>query len=76
MPHEESDGQRIGNDVGGGVLVQSVSARPALVSSNDTVPWLDGAPSGLFCPSVVHPRTKFGPDVLLTVTFSLVGVVL
>ena len=58
------------------MLVQSVLARPKFVSWKETVPWLDGAPAGLFCPSVVHARTKFGPDVLLTVTFSLVGVVL
>ena len=64
LPHCTSDGQRIGNDVGGGVLVQSVLARPEFVSWNEAVPWLDGAPSGLFCPSVVHARTKLGPDVL------------
>ena len=66
--------QRIGKPGGGGLLVQFRLTRPAGVSWNETVPLLAGAAAGLFWPSVVQAKVKALPFVVLTVTFSFVGV--
>ena len=76
LPHELSDGQRIGKADGGGLLDQSLLTSPKFVSWNATLPMLVGASSGLPWSLVVQSRVKLEPFVLSTVTFSSVGVVL
>ena len=56
------------------MLVQFELASPLGVSTKETVPLLVGAVVGLPWPSVVHASVKAPPFVVLTVTFSFVGV--
>ncbi len=75
FPHCDVLAQRIG------IAGRRRVARPVRVdepvggvSANETVPLLVGAPVGLFWPSVVQASVKALPFVVLTVTFSFVGV--
>jgi hypothetical protein len=76
LPHEAALSQSTGKPAGGALLDQSAATKPEFVSWMTTLPTLATA-SGSFasCSScVVHASVKVEPFVLLTVTFSLVGV--